>query len=152
MGVWVALIAGTDFYLKEALASRLADLRRDLVGEAPGPVMALLADRVLASWLVANHATAMEGTSLHQNQHPRLVAFWGKRRLQAERGHLVALAALATMRRLGPEPAPARSPTGVRAAIPAAAGAGELGNRLSSYFADLPLGAAARSGPLTVVN
>jgi hypothetical protein len=55
---WVALIAGEDEVLREAVARKAAALRAQVAGPDPAPLEALLAARVAATWLQVNHAEA----------------------------------------------------------------------------------------------
>lgn len=152
IGVWIALAAGNDLFLREALSVRVGAMRRELAGDNPTPVMELAADRVVMTWMAVNYFTAMEGTALAAKENAKMLAFRTKRRLQAERAHTAALGALVALKKLCP-PAP-KVADGERA-VPAlpAAGAPDLANRISGYFADL-LGpaAAGRKGPLAATN
>src|SRR5262245_31479716 len=55
---WIALAAGDDPIVREALARRLAALKAELAGPAAAPLELLLVDRVAATWLQVNHADA----------------------------------------------------------------------------------------------
>src|SRR4051812_8117097 len=55
---WIALAAGPDLLLREALGRRLTALKADLAGTNPTPLERLLVDRVAATWLQVAYADA----------------------------------------------------------------------------------------------
>lgn len=134
-GIWVRLVAGSDLYMQETLLSKIAALRQELTDGSPNPVLKLLVDRVIMSWMSVSYFAGMEGNALRVNETPKLLAFRTKRRLQAERAHLAALAALVTMKKLYPTAAP--PPVKEPPALSSPAGPLNLTNRISEYFADV---------------
>jgi hypothetical protein len=111
---WVELIAGTDLALAEALARKAAALEAELAGPVPSPLERLLAGRVVACWLQVHHADATLAQAGEVSIKQADLA--QKRQARAHKGYLMAIAALATVRRLLPA-APARD--GAPAKIPA---------------------------------
>jgi hypothetical protein len=112
---WINLISGADLALHASLERKAAEMLDELAGPGVSPLERLLAEQVVASWLVLNHADAMAvqagqaGVSLRQAQ------FAVKRQAAAHRRHLTAVAALATLQRLPPSrdvAAPAAEPEG----------------------------------------
>jgi hypothetical protein len=123
---WVHLAAGTDLYLREAATKKAEAMRAELLAEGDGPLVRLLADRVVATWVEANYMTGLQAQGIAANEGPRTLASRADRRHRAERNHLAAVAALAAVRRLlptGPKalPAPAHRLTGYFAGRAAAA-------------------------------
>jgi hypothetical protein len=99
-GAWVELIGGPDLALKESLTRTADAMLVDLAGPAAPALERLLAERVVATWLQLNHADALAaqaaGLSLRQ------ASFAQGRQESAQRRHIAAAAALATLRRLLP--------------------------------------------------
>ncbi|VTU00913.1 Uncharacterized protein OS=Planctomyces maris DSM 8797 GN=PM8797T_31453 PE=4 SV=1 [Gemmataceae bacterium] len=135
-GVWIDLAAGPDLHLRESLAVKLDALRRDLLGGSADPVLDLAVDRVALTWLAANYLTAMDGAAVKHGESPRLQAFRAKRRHQAERAHLTALAALVALRKALAAP-PAAAPLAAPVLTDRAAREA-VANRLSGFFDGLP--------------
>jgi hypothetical protein len=115
-GAWVELIGGADLALKESLARTASAMLAELAGPAAPALERLLAERVVATWLQVNHADALAaqaaGLSIRQ------ASFAQGRQESAQRRHIAAAAALATLRRLLPAtaeivvPATAATPPG----------------------------------------
>jgi hypothetical protein len=96
-GAWVALIAGDDLALAESTTRRADAMRAEIAGAAPTPLEALLADRVVATWLQLAHAEGMvaqAGASLKQ------ASFADRRLASVEKRHIAAISALTLYRRL----------------------------------------------------
>ena len=150
LGIWVVVAAGSDLHLRESLCVKAASLRKDLAGESPGPIRSLLVDRVIQSWLAANYFAATEGTAIGAAEGPKMLAFRAKRRLQAERAHLAALALLAALDRHLPRPGPAEVSGDAGRATPTPAptpvGAADAANRLADYFEQMSRRPAAERG------
>jgi hypothetical protein len=94
----VALAAGPNLLLKEALGRRLAELKAELAGADPSPLDRLLAERVAACWLGATYSDASyaqaKGSPAAAVEHAR------RRQDSAGRRYAEALKLLATVRRL----------------------------------------------------
>ncbi len=135
VGVWIRVAAGSDLHLRESLCVKVDSLRRGLAGESPGPILALLVDRVVQSWLAANYFAATEGTAIGAAEGPKMLAFRAKRRLQAERAHLAAVAMLAAVSRHLPRPVDAAGDAG--RATPAPGAPADPANRFADYFEQL---------------
>lgn len=148
LAAWISLAAGGNALLRESLSVKVGTLRSELAGESPDPVLELAADRVVVSWMAANYTAAAEAAALATNENSRLVAHRTKRRLQAERAHLGALAALVTLRKLLPR-GTGRS-RGETPALPRHADADAVNNRLAGFFGDLSLFPAARKDAAVV--
>ncbi|HEY2158713.1 MAG TPA: hypothetical protein VGH33_23985, partial [Isosphaeraceae bacterium] len=103
---WADLAAGPNLYLRETLLARAAAMRDELSGPSPSPVERLLVERVVATWMQLNYFVAHEPEAIKARESARLLAFRARRREQAHRMHLSALAALAMVRRLFPASIP----------------------------------------------
>jgi hypothetical protein len=94
----VTLAAGANLLLAESLTRKLAEMRRELGGESPSPLEALLVRRVTATWLQISYLDALRAQAAGAGE-ARL------RMLQAQqdaahRRHLTAVKTLATVRKL----------------------------------------------------
>ena len=94
----ITAYAGKDITAREAVTAKLDAMRRELLGERPTPVEALLVERVLACWLQVQDADIRSaqagGVSFRQ-------ADYNQRRMDAaHRRYLSALKALALVRKL----------------------------------------------------
>ena len=134
LGIWVTVAAKSDLHLRESLCVKAASLRRGLAGESPGPILTLLVDRVVQSWLAANFFAATEGTAIGAAEGPKMLAFRAKRRLQAERAHLAALALLAAVGRHLPRPGPVEVAGDAGRTPPTPGGPADAANRVADYF------------------
>jgi hypothetical protein len=54
--IWLKTIAETDLCLRETIAHKLAEMRRELERDNQSPMQKLMIDRVLACWVQAHHA------------------------------------------------------------------------------------------------
>jgi hypothetical protein len=97
---WIKLIAGDDLALEESTSRKADALRAEVAGPAPSPLELLLADRVIATWLQLAHAEVMLARS--RDASLKLLTFAEKRLDAANRRHINAIGALATLRRLLP--------------------------------------------------
>jgi hypothetical protein len=97
---WFDLIAGPDLAAKESLARKADALEAEVAGRAPSPLERLLARRVVACWLQVHHAdaTVAQAASVSLRQ----ADFARRRQDSAHRRYLMAIGALATVRRLLP--------------------------------------------------
>lgn len=92
-------LSGGDLSVREAIHAKLAALRKELLGENPTPVEALLVERVAACWLQVHDAeirynAARKDMTLQQGDYHQ-------RRMDAtNRRYLAALKALALVRKL----------------------------------------------------
>jgi hypothetical protein len=107
---WVQLIAGTDLALAEALTRKAAALGAELAGSSPTPLEGLLVSRIVACWLQVHYADAAVAQAGAVSIRQSDLAL--KRQARAHKGYLMAIAALATVRRLLPA-APVSSDTPV---------------------------------------
>lgn len=148
--IWVRLTAGTDLYMQETMLAKVATLREELTEGSANPALRLLVDRVILTWLACNLHCGMEGNALAAGESPKLLAFRTKRRFQAERAHLTALAALVTMKKLIPAVAP--SPVKEPPALPAPVGPLNLHNRISGFFADVVGPSSGHKAPVAASN
>ena len=101
-GAWANLAAGSNLYLRECLLLQTEAMREDLAGPHPSPIVRLLAERVVATWLQVNYFDAIAAQASTTHEKPKLAIYRARRQEQAQRAHLSALAALATLRRLLP--------------------------------------------------
>lgn len=95
---WIALAAGTDLLVAESIALQLADLRRKLAGPEATPIERLAIDRVAITWLQCLYAESAVAQAI--DVPPKVAAYVMDRQDRAQRRHLDALHALATLRRL----------------------------------------------------
>jgi hypothetical protein len=100
---WVALAAGADPLVREALARRLAALKDELAGPAPAPLVRLLAERAAAAWLQTTHADALAARIGAAAGPAASLAL--RRQESAQKRYLAALKALALVKKLRPSPA-----------------------------------------------
>ncbi len=96
----VELIAGGDLALRESLSRVVEALEAEVAGPSPTPLERLLAARVAATWLQLHHADAAAAHA--SGGTARQVGFTNRRQDSAQRRHLAAIGALATVRRLLP--------------------------------------------------
>jgi hypothetical protein len=95
--LWISLIAGPDLGLAEALRRRAEALLAEVAGPEPSPLELLLAGRVAASALQVWHAEAAGCPAGSSEARERFL----RRRLDAaQRRHLAAISALASVRKL----------------------------------------------------
>ena len=146
LGVWIRVAAGSDLHLRESLCVKVDSLRRELAGESPGPIRTLLVDRVVQSWLAANDFAATEGAAIGAAEGPKMLAFRAKRRLQAERAHLAALALLAAVDRHVPRPTPVEVAGDAGRTPPTPGVPADAANRVADYFEQLSRRPAAERG------
>jgi hypothetical protein len=99
---WVTLAAGPNLVLKESLTRKLAALRAELAGSTPTPLVRLLVDRVVITWVQVHHADAISAQAKERNLSLTQLDHLQKRQERAQRGHLAAIKALATVQRLLP--------------------------------------------------
>jgi hypothetical protein len=96
---WVGLISGADLALSESLIRKTAALEATLAGTDPTPLERLLAARIAATWLQLHYCEASMAQSEVSLKHAE---FSSKRQARAHRNYLMAIASLATIRRLLP--------------------------------------------------
>jgi len=113
---WINLTAGKDLYLAESLERRTEELKRELAGANATPLEQLLVDRVAAAWLQMEHASLSIVASAEGG--PRLVEFHDRRQDRAHRRYMLALGALATVRKLLPSTQAESSPSAIAAELP----------------------------------
>jgi hypothetical protein len=113
---WADLACGDNLVLREALARKLAELKADLGGSAPTPLVRLLAERVAACWLHLHHADAVAARARGGELSLAQLDATLKRQERAQRAYLAALKALAVVRRLLPAPEHGRAEGGEQAA------------------------------------
>ena len=100
---WAALAAGPNLLVSESIRRQYEEVRAAAAGPSPPPLEGLLAERVALTWLACNYFDVVlaqhrgRGLSAAQEDHLQ--------RLQdrAQRQHLQAVKALATVRKLVPK-------------------------------------------------
>jgi hypothetical protein len=116
---WITLAAGTDLYLQESLRRRMAELQQELAGTSSGPLVRLMVERVMVTWVQAAYSDGLEAQGIAKGEPLRTLTYRARRQAQANRQHLMAIAALATIRKLLPEDAPVGGgPPALSAEIP----------------------------------
>jgi hypothetical protein len=102
------LAAGRSLVARESIARRLAELKAELLGPAPGPAERLVADRAAAGWLGV-YLAELEAADARRAGCPAPRARLAEERLsRAQARYLAALRQLATLGRLlraAPSPA-----------------------------------------------
>ena len=97
---WLQLLSGTDYMLAESVRLKLSALRQELGAEGASPLEKLLVERVATTWVQASYSDIL-AAQMHGGS-PRLLEAAEKRRDRAHKRHLMAIAALATVRKLLP--------------------------------------------------
>jgi hypothetical protein len=97
---WIDLIAGTDRFLADALGRKVGALAAELAGPDPTPLEKLLAARITANWLQVYAADAAQAQSGEVSL--KHAEFTSKRQARVHKSYLMAIASLATIRRLLP--------------------------------------------------
>ena len=100
---WVDLLAGdgADAELaRRVIEQDIARKRREVAGEHPSPLEALLAERIALCWVAAQQADAQYARKLAGGMSFREGEYYARRAEQANRQLLRAVQALATVRRL----------------------------------------------------
>ena len=100
-GALVALAAGQNEVVQEAVRRKLEGLKRELAGESPSPLERLLVARITATWLQVSYAEAQYAAALKgDNVSIGRSEYLQRRCERAQRQHLTAIRALAQVRRL----------------------------------------------------
>jgi hypothetical protein len=99
-------LAGAHLYRREAVARKLARVRADLEGPDPTPAERRLAERAAVCWLAAYEAD-LACQRAEGSGDARIAGWYDRRQDRAHRRFLLAVKALATLRRLA---LPARRP------------------------------------------
>jgi hypothetical protein len=106
---WIELISGPDLGLAEVLTRKTAVLEAELAGSDPTPLEHLLASRIVACWLQVHQADAAQAQSGEVSL--KHAEFNSKRQARVHKSYLMAIASLATIRRLLPADTSKRLPT-----------------------------------------
>jgi hypothetical protein len=106
---WIQLISGPDLALAEVLTRKTKALEAELAGPYPTPLEGLLAARIVASWLQIYQADAAQAQSGEVSL--KHAEFMSKRQARVHKSYLMAIASLATIRRLLPADSSKRLPT-----------------------------------------
>ena len=100
---WVDLLAGRGAdaeFARRVVEQDIARKRREVAGEHPSPLEALLAERVALCWVAAQQADAQYARKLARGMSFREGEYYARRSGQATRQLLRAVQTLATVRRL----------------------------------------------------
>ncbi len=101
--LWTELIAGSNLVRSESIANVVGTLKQSVMGPNPTPMIRLLADRVVLSWLQLHHADLDLACHLKNPEvAPRRVESVSRRQQQLMKGYLKSLAMLETVQRLVP--------------------------------------------------
>jgi len=100
---WADLFAGRGAdaeFARRVVEQDIARKRREVAGENPSPLEALLAERVALCWVAAQQADAQYARKLAEGMSFRDGEYFARRCEQANRQLLRAVTTLATVRRL----------------------------------------------------
>ncbi len=94
---WIDLIAGQDFYRRECLLMKMADLKRELIAETNGTVVEqMLVEQAISTWLQIYYHEDREATRPAENI--KLGEYRLKKIESAFNRHMRSLSALASLR------------------------------------------------------
>ncbi len=94
---WIDLIAGQDFYRRECLLMKMADLKNELIAETNGTVVEqMLVDQAISTWLQIYYHEDREATKPAENI--KLGEYRLKKIESAFNRHMRSLSALASLR------------------------------------------------------
>lgn len=96
----ITAYAGDNLLAREAIATRLEELRTELAGPSPTPVERLLAERAAVCWLHVYQLEVLSAGKLRQGMGAGLAEHFQKTLDRAHKRYLSALKALADVRRL----------------------------------------------------
>ena len=96
---WVQRTAGDNLLFRESIARRVRELRRELQGEAPSPLVRLLVDRVVCTWIGLQYCEAVHARRMLEQTFDQ-GEYYQRRLVRYQRMHLQAVRSLATLRRL----------------------------------------------------
>ncbi|HEX5273202.1 MAG TPA: hypothetical protein VFW33_22050 [Gemmataceae bacterium] len=131
--LWLKMVAGENLMLLESWGRRLAEMRAELAGDSPTPLVRLLADRACATWLQLQAADA--GAAMVQGGEAAEETTALRRQNSANKRYLQAMKTLAVVQRLlRPRVSPvqvasklgAGGKAGVRQGAPISEGAGVM--------------------------
>lgn len=96
----VSVAAGENAFTREAITSKLVQLRAEFCGPNPTPLERLLVERVVLCWLQVHYEDAIDASGLKKGVTWKQSLNQQKRAETAQRRFLAAVKALATVRRL----------------------------------------------------
>lgn len=99
---WVRLFAGKDKYLQECIVSKANAMKMELADEETSLLENLLVERVVSTWLQLYYHEAQHAQG--EEKSLRWAEFRLKQLSAANDRHLKAIGALATLRKLLPQP------------------------------------------------
>ena len=91
---WIAVVAGSDEFLRDAIRRKMDDLIQSLQHETSNPLEALLVQRVAATWVQLQHADLLVARATETAQTCLL-----KRQQVAQKQHLAAARGLDALQR-----------------------------------------------------
>ena len=97
---WLALAAGEQVLLREALRRKLEALKVEVAGPAPTALEQLLAERVAICWLATQEADYVAAQFFREGGTQVQARYVEERQERAQRRYLAAIKALAQVRRL----------------------------------------------------
>jgi len=95
-----AMVPDTQHYSRKMIETQLADMRRDLAGDQPSPLDALLVNRIVLCWLDSMAADTLLSQRMAAGCSLALGEFYQRRAERAQRQFLRAVQTYATVRRL----------------------------------------------------
>lgn len=98
-GAMVARLAGENLLVAEAMGAQLRQMRDEIAGPSPSPLVLLLAERIAICWLDLHGAETCYNQS-RQGMSTASLEYWEKSISRAQRRYLSAIKALADVRRL----------------------------------------------------
>jgi hypothetical protein len=108
---WLALLAGPDLVLREAVERKLRELEAELSATEPTLLERLVIARVIAGWMQVEYVDAMYAQSRMAKATTGLLLDLQRRQESAQARYLAAVKMLATVRRLLGPTKPASEPT-----------------------------------------
>ncbi len=95
-----SMLPDKQLYSRKMIEAQLDDMRRDLAGDHPSPLDALLVNRIVLCWLDSMAADTMLSQRMAAGCSLALGEFYQRRAERAQRQYLRAVQTYATVRRL----------------------------------------------------
>lgn len=99
---WFSLATKQDPFGTECLERAAVARRAELAREGASPIELLLVDRAVACGVQVEYFSGLEAKAMGDQEPQRVLAYWAKRHVQAQRSFAAALADLTTIQNLLP--------------------------------------------------